>query len=163
MKFGHILTLFAVCFLGTAIFSGCEADTGKSAAGHDDHGHKHAEGELPAHGPKGGHLFKLAGTELIGEWIHYSDNTVIRVYLLDWETKKAVPCEGITITPTAGDDKTPIVLEYDEESSGGEKGIVYMLDDERLNRAMSLGVEVEYMVGEEKFVGKIAPHAPHDH
>lgn len=168
MKIGHLLTLLAVCCFCTVTFSGCETGSTKTATADHDHDHdhdhgSHAEGELPAHGPKGGHLFKLDGTEYVGEWLHYNDNDIIRVYLLDMKSKGAVPCDGITITPTAGDDKTPFVLELDAEASGGDQKLVYMLDEKALMLAMNLGVDVEITVGDEKFKGSIAPHAPHDH
>ncbi len=180
MKFGHIFTLLAVCCFSTAIFSGCEAGSattetsehdhddghdhdGHDHDGHDHDGHEHAKGDLPAHGPKGGHLFRLSGTENVGEWLHYNDSDIIRVYLLDLKNKNAVPCDGITITPKAGDDKTPFVLELDEEASGADQKLVYMLDEKALQLAMNLGVEVEFTVGDKKFKGAIAPHAPHDH
>ena len=141
--------------------------------GHDhdhdhDHGHDHADGELPAHGPNNGHLFKLEGTDFVGEWIHYNDNDIIRVLLLDKGLEDVIAFDGVTITPTAGSDKTPFELEFDAEKSpksadGVAKKVIYMLDDKGLGLAMSLGVEVEFTLGDEKFKGKIAPHAPHDH
>jgi len=118
---------------------------------------------LPAHGPNNGHLFKLEGSELVGEWIHYNDNDIIRVLLLDKGLKDVIAFDGVTITPTAGSDKTPFELELDVEKSPKGKNVIYMLDDKGLGLAMSLGVEVEFTLGDEKFKGKIEPHAPHDH
>ncbi|QEG22384.1 hypothetical protein [Mariniblastus fucicola] len=187
MKLGYVLTLLALCCFGATTFSGCETDTkvastsdhdhdghdhgdhdghdhdGHDHDGHDHDGHDHAEGELPAHGPNGGHLFKLDGSDMVGEWIHYSDNDIIRVLLLDSELQNAVAFDGVSITPKAGDDKTPFVLELDPEKNVNDQKLVYMLDDPRLMKNMSLGVVVEYTVGDEKFSGEIKPHAPHDH
>ena len=128
-------------------------------ANHGDHDH----GGLPAHGPNNGHLFKLEGSDMVGEWIHYSDNDIIRVLLLDAELKNAVEFDGVSITPTAGDDKTPFVLELDPDKNINEKKLVYMLDDKKLMLAMSLGVKVEFTVGDKTYNGEIEPHAPHDH
>lgn len=177
MKFGHIIILLALCCFGLAPFAGCGPQENKTANGHDhgehghdhdghghDHdGHDHADGELPAHGPNNGHLFKLEGSEFVGEWIHYNDNDIIRVLLLDKGLKDVIAFDGVTITPTAGSDKTPFELEHDVEKSPAGKKVIYMLDDKGLGLAMSLGVEVEFSLGDEKFKGKIAPHAPHDH
>ena len=180
MKLGHLLILMAVCCFAVPAFSGCgepqtvadsDHDHGHDHGdGHDhdhahdhDHDHGHGEGELPAHGPNNGHLFKLEGTDLVAEWIHYNDNSIIRVLLLDKALQNAVEYDGVTITPTAGDDKTPFVLELDPEKNINEKKLVYMLDEKKLMLAMSLGVDVEFQMGDKTFKGKIAPHAPHDH
>ena len=71
--------------------------------------------------------------------------------------------DGVQITPLAGDDKTPFVLELDSDKNPEGKKAIYMLDEKRLMLAMSLGVEVEFTVGDKTYKGKIAPHAPHDH
>ncbi len=180
MKFGHLLTLLALTCFVTPAFIGCGegANTADSSShdhdhdGHDhdhgdhdhDHGdHDHSHGDLPAHGPNNGHLFKLEGSDMIGEWIHYSDNDIIRVLLLDSKLENVLECDGVKITPEAGDDKTPFVLELDEEKNIDDRKLVYMLDEKRLMLAMSLGVEVEITVGDKTYKGKIEPHAPHDH
>jgi len=180
MKFGHIITLLALCCFGLASFTGCESPKNDTAKVHDHSGHDHGDhdhdhdhgdhdhgdhdhGDLPAHGPNKGHLFKLEGSEMVGEWIHYNDNDIIRVLLLESNLEHAVSYDGVTITPTAGSEKTPFVLELDEEKSPEGKTLVYMLDDKTLMLAMSLGVEVEFTVGDSKFKGIIEPHAPHDH
>jgi len=180
MKFGRLLTLLAVCcFVVPALtsLSGCDDSPQASATksdghDHDDHGHDHGDhghdhdhehGELPAHGPNNGHLFKLSGTDMVGEWIHYSDNDIIRVLLLDKKFENAIEYDGVSITPTAGDDKTPFVLELDPEKNINDKKLVYMLDEQKLMLAMSLGVEVEITVGDKTYKGAIEPHVPHDH
>jgi len=127
MKFGHIITLLALCCFGFASFAGCETPENTEAHGHDhDHGHDH--GDHDHDHDHGDHSY-----------------------------------DGVTITPTAGSDKTPFVLELDDDKSPEGKSLVYMLDDKTLMLAMSLGVEVEFTVGDDKFKGKIEPHAPHDH
>jgi hypothetical protein len=156
----------AVCCFAFPAFTGCGEGSQTVAESHDhdhDHDHAHGEGGLPAHGPNNGHLFKLEGTDLIAEWIHYSDNDIIRVLLLDKGLENAVEYDGVMITPTAGDDKTPFVLELDPEKNINDKKLVYMLDEKKLMLAMSLGVDVEIKVGDKTYKGKIAPHAPHDH
>jgi hypothetical protein len=190
MKFGYVLTLIAVGFFAMASFGGCDnsapkATTDNGDHGHDhdhgehghdhgehghdhgDHGHDHGDhghdGELPAHGPNNGHLFTLEGSDYVGEWMHYNANDIIRVVLLDKALENAISIDGVKITPTAGDDKTPFELELDEEKNKGDQTLVYMLDSKKLQNAMSFGVEVEFTIGDDKFAGKIAPHAPHDH
>lgn len=180
MKLGHIFSLLALCCFAVVPFTGCETGTATSSEkhghdhdGHDhdghDHGHEghdhgdHAHGELPAHGPNNGHLFKLEGSDMVGEWIHYNNNDIIRVLLLDSKLQHAVEFDEVTITPNAGDDKTPFVLELDPDKNTNDKKLVYMLDDKTLMLAMSLGVDVEFTIGDQKYKGSIEPHAPHDH
>lgn len=189
MKLGHLLTLIALCCFAVPSFVGCEddhtADAGHGDHGHDhgdghghdhgdghghdhgegghDHGDGHDDGELPAHGPNNGHLIKLGGTDMIGEWIHYNDNDIIRVLLLDKKLENAIDYDGVTITPTAGDDKTPFELELDPEKNPEGKKVVYMLEEQKLMLAMSLGVDVEFRIDDKTYSGKIEPHAPHDH
>ena len=55
------------------------------------------------------------------------------------------------------------MLELDPDKNPEGKKAIYMLDEKRLMLAMSLGVEVEFTVGDKTYKGKIAPHAPHDH
>ena len=187
MKTGYLLTLLAVtCFMAPA-FTGCTPpdSTGSSSArsdgdahghshdhdhGHDhshdhdhDHDHAHAEGELPTHGPNNGHLFKLEGSDMIGEWIHYSNSDIIRVLLLDAKLENVFEIDGVAITPTAGDDKDPFILERDPDKNKPKKNHIFMLDEKRLSLAMSLGVSVEFTVGDDKFSGKIEPHVKCDH
>ena len=183
MKTGYVITLLALCCFGLAPFAGCgpgaptktdptfgveghEGHEGHDHHGHDhdhDHDHDHAHGDLPAHGPNNGHLFKLEGSDLVGEWIHYNDNDIIRVLLLDAKLQNAVAFDGVTFTPTAGSDKTPFVLEFDEEKNQGEMKLVYMLEDKAMKMATTFGVDVEFTMGDKKLKGKIEPHAPHDH
>lgn len=186
MKLGHIFSLVALCCFAAVPFTGCESPASTSTETHDDHGHDHdghghdghdhdghghdhdgdhghAHSDLPAHGPNNGHLFKLEGSDLVGEWIHYNDNDIIRVVLLDAELDDVVSYDGVSITPKAGDDKTPFVLELDTEKNKKGMKAVYMLDDKNLMLAMSLGVDVEFTMGDKKLKGKIEPHAPHDH
>lgn len=173
MKFGYLLTLVAVAFLSITTFAGCEYDSESTSAktedhdhGDHDHDHDHDHDDsnaLPVHGPNGGHLFAIDGSEKVGEWMHYNDNDIIRVVLLDKDLKNAVPVDAITITPTAGDDKTAFELELDGTQNKGDQKLVYMIDDKQLQVAMSLGVKVEFTIGDEKISGTIAPHTPHDH
>lgn len=182
MKLGYVFTLLAVAAFATPLLTGCTPDSDTATAtstdlenaddhhghdhgdGHDhDHGDEHADGELPAHGPNKGHLFRLDGTDMVGEWIHYSNNDIIRVLLLDSALKNAVDFDGVEITPKAGDEKTPFVLELDPDKNPEGKKVVYMLEEKRLMLAMNLGVDVEYTVGDKTYKGSIAPHAPHDH
>ena len=108
-------------------------------------------------------MIKLGGTDMIGEWIHYNDNDIIRVLLLDKKLENAIDYDGVTITPTAGDDKTPFELELDPEKNPEGKKVVYMLEEQKLMLAMSLGVDVEFRIDDKTYSGKIEPHAPHDH
>lgn len=169
MKLRLLATLMA-CF-SFALLSGCEqpatSDLGNlEAHDHDhdhDHDHGHDHGDLPAHGPNKGHLFRLEGTELVGEWCHYNDNNVIRMFLLDDKHVNAVAIDGVSVTPTAGNEKTPFEMIPDPEHKVGDDTLAFMLDEQKLHVAMTVGVEVEYKMGDKTFKGKIAPHAPHDH
>ena len=111
MKLGYVFTLLAVTAFATPLFTGCNPD-GRTAAektdlhahdhdhdhdhGHDhDHDHDHEEGDLPAHGPNKGHLFRLGDTDMVGEWIHYNNNDIIRVLLLDSKLELAMDYDGV--------------------------------------------------------------------
>jgi len=162
MKTGYFLTLLAAtCLMAPVFFSGCNpASSTATKDGHDHHDHAN---DLPAHGPKGGHLFRLEGSDMIAEWHHYNKNDIIRVYLLDAEMKNAVQVDGVTMTPLAGDDRTPFGLEVDPEENKEGLKVVYMLDDKQLNLATSLGLDVEFKMGDKTLKGTIEAHAPHDH
>ena len=95
--------LALACF----IFAGCQegetADNGDSGSGNNT-GHSHEGGadhshDLPLHGPNGGHTFRWGDShDFIGEWKHYSDNNVIRFYVLTEELENApVKAESFTV------------------------------------------------------------------
>lgn len=162
-----------LCALSLFIFSGCDkpaasnakpnANT-KTADKHDhDHDHEHADHDHPAHGPNGGHMFKLTPDDLSAEWTHSSSNDIIKVFVLNKEGKAnaAVKCDKVVITPVSGNNTTPFELPAVEPKDGASAE--FMLDSKDLNVAMTLGVKVEIKVGDKSYVGEIAPHAPHDH
>jgi len=167
----RILVALVAC-LSFACLQGCgDSTTAKQDdhAGHDhgdhaghDHG-SHGEDALPVHGPNHGHLFRLKDTEMVGEWCHYKDNNVIRMFLLDDKHKNVVPIDAVTVVPMAGSQKEPFVLEGDDNEKAGDKFHAYMLDDQKLLLSMTLGVKVEFKVGDKTYAGEIEPHEPHDH
>lgn len=161
--------------LGLFVVSGCDTPAGnnktsnKTASGekHDhahDHDHDHAGEEHAAHGPNDGHVFKLTPADLSAEWTHSSANDIIKVFVLNKESKsnQAVKCDKVVITPLSGNDTTPFVLPAVAPNANGETA-EFMLDNKQLNMAMTLGVKVEIKVGDQTYTGEIAPHAPHDH
>ena len=158
--------LALACFTLT----GCEKTTddgttaAKSAA---DHGHDHEadDHEDHAHGPNGGHPFKFAEGDYQGEWKHYNDNHVIRVYILDAEGKKNTPvkADSVTISRLTGDaDEPSFMLDPEEPNEDGE-AVVYSLDSQDLAIAMNLNVKIEMKVGDKTYTAEIAEHEPHDH
>ena len=168
MRISYCLVMLALCCF---IFTGCDAPSstgGKDSHGdhdghgHDDHGHDHGSASLPAHGPNGGHLFRFKDSELIGEWLHYNDNDEIRIFVLDAGMKNTLPVDAVTITPTAGNDKSPFTLESDKEN-GNADSYGFALDSKKLNIATTLGVSVSVTQGDKTLVGDIEAHAPHDH
>jgi hypothetical protein len=163
-----LFTAFSLSMLSCCLMAGC-ADTQEDAAntitrdhGHD-HGHDHGDdGDI--HGPFGGHVFSFDSDEYRGEWKHYNDNDVIRVYVLDSTGKKEAPVNGaVTLTPLAGADKTPFELEGENPNDDGETAI-YSLDDKNLTIAITAaGVTVGLKVGDKSYEGVIEAHEPHDH
>lgn len=169
----------ALTVLALALFaaSGCDNPSAQSAnkpAGnnkaadkhdhdHDDHKHDDHAGHA-AHGPNDGHMFTLSPDDLTAEWTHSSSNDIIKVFVLNKEGKANQPikCEQVTITPLSGNDVTPFNLPAVEPNANGEAA-EFMLDSKQLNVAMTLGVKVEFKVGDKTYSGEIAPHAPHDH
>lgn len=158
---------------GLWIASGCDSKStaktnqGKSPANneahhHDDHAdHDH---DHPAHGPNDGHLIELTPNDLHAEWTHSSSNDIIKVFILDKDGKKNQPIKAdqVTITPSTGSNPAPFKLTAVAPDANGETA-EFMLDSDQLNLAMSLGVKVEFQVGDKKYQGEIPPHAPHDH
>lgn len=159
--FGLAITCFT--------FSGCDqaaptktgTDTKQDGDGHDDHDHDHGE---HAHGPNGGHLFEFAEGDYHGEWKHYNDNFVIRVYILDKAGTKneAVAAENVTIKRTTGDDGAEFTLDPESPDEDG-KAVVYSLDSQDLSIAMNLGVIIEMKLGDKTYTANIPAHEPHDH
>ncbi len=163
---GIALACFAMTGCDTAGGTGTASGT-KTASedGHDhgENGHEHEEGGH-AHGPNGGHPFKFAEGGYQGEWKHYNDNHIIRVYVLDADGKKNAPvkADSVTITRSAGEDAATFTLDAEEPTDSGEAA-VYSLDDQDLAIAMNLGVKVEMKIGDKTYTSEIAAHAPHDH
>jgi hypothetical protein len=163
----------ALVALGLLTVAGCDNPAGnnktnnKAASGekHDhDHDHDHAAHEHAAHGPNDGHVFKLSPADLSAEWTHSSANDIIKVFVLDKDSKsnQAVKCDKVVITPMSGNDTTPFELPAVAPNPNGETA-EFMLDSKQLNVAMTLGVKVEVKVGDKTYTGEIPPHAPHDH
>ncbi len=127
----------------------------------DDHDHDVA---ADVHGPNGGHLFEFEGGDYHGEWKHYNDNFVIRVYILDKDGKKnqAVAAEYVTIKRATGDDGAEFTLDPESPDDDGN-AVVYSLDSQDLTIAMNLGVKVEMKLGDKTYTANIPAHAPHDH
>lgn len=177
-----LATVLIACFaLACFTLNGCNdaastaKDTTKSSQNdgdnhnHDDHdGHEHGgddhagDHDAHAHGPNGGHLFDFSGEDYKGEWKHYSDNHVVRVFVLDEEAKEAVPvaAESVTIRRTAGDDGTVFTLDAESPDAEGNAS-VYSLDSQDLDIAMNLGVIVEMKVGDKTYSTELPPHKPH--
>ncbi len=130
---------------------------------HDDHeGHDHAEHDV--HGPFGGHVFSFDSDDYRGEWKHYNDNDVIRVYILDSAGKKEAPVNAtVAMIPLGGSDRTPFELEAEKPNAEGQSA-VYSLDDKNLGIAITaVGVKVEAKIGDKTYSGTIEAHEPHDH
>ena len=168
MRSTALIFLFGLA-LACFTFSGCDQattakngnDTSSDAHEGDEHDHDH---EHAAHGPNGGHIFEFAEGDYHGEWKHYNDNFVIRVYVLDKEGKnnQAVAAENVTIKRTTGDDSAQFTLDPESPDEEG-KAVVYGLDSQDLSIAMNLGVSVEMKLGDKTYTANIPPHEPHDH
>jgi hypothetical protein len=178
---------FAAIFLGLScccLMSGC-ADTktaDSEAADHDDHDHGHDDhdhgheghdhgdheghdhGAHDIHGPFGGHTFAFDSDDFRAEWKHYSDNDVIRVYVLDTTGQKEAPVNAtVVMIPLGGSDRTPFELEAEKPDEEG-KSAVYSLDDKNLGIAITaVGVKVEMKTDGKTYSAIIDAHEPHDH
>ena len=130
---------------------------------HDDHDDHAAEGKLGPLGPNGGHQIPFDNKEMNAEWVHYNDNDIIRVVILDPSGKENRPikAESVTIRRTKGKDEGfTLIAEEPDENGATDK---YMLDDKNLAIAMVLGVTVEVKMDGKTYAGKIPPHEPHSH
>ncbi len=143
--------------------------TDAHAHDHDDaHDHSHdddtAEGKLGPMGPNGGHQIDFGNDPINAEWIHYNDNDMIRIVVLDEAGKanRRIKADSVSIRRTAKADGPwfTLVAEEADENGAAEK---YMLDDKNLAIAMVLGVTVEIKMDGKTFAGKIPPHEPHSH
>ncbi|MEL7499617.1 MAG: hypothetical protein AAFN77_18585 [Planctomycetota bacterium] len=168
MRQSFIATTVALLAI-VALAAGCnDADdpgngNGTTAENHDGHGHDHGH-EHPPHGPNGGHIFKLDSDGHSGEWCKFKDNDIIKMHLLDAEGKKAVPMkvDSFVVKPLAGNDD--VSFEFAAENADDEgMASTFMLDDEDLSMAISLGVSIEIKSGDTVMKGKIDAHEPLDH
>lgn len=169
-SFGNLI----VVAIALVVFStsGCDDSDGDGSAAkpgeqHDDsdgHHDKSSPEKHAAHGPKGGHVFTIDSPLYQGEWCKYSDNDKIRIYVLDSDAKNqvAVKAENVTIKPMAGNDDEAFVLEPQNANENGESS-VFMLDDPALSLSMSMGVEIQFVVGDKTFTGVVKAHKPLDH
>ena len=140
-------------------------DDGHSHDDGHDHSHDdHAEdGKLGPMGPNGGHQIPFDSEDMNAEWVHYNDNDIIRVVILDPSGKENRPikAESVMIRRTKGNDEGfTLTAEDPDENGAAEK---YMLDDKNLAIAMVLGVTVEVKMDGKTYTGKIPPHEPHSH
>ncbi len=171
ISMSRLLYLFPAIALAGFLLVGCD-NTGTpddnnagGATTTDENGHAHGEGGAhPAHGPHDGHLFEWNTHDLHGEWKHYKDNSLIRVFVLDEnaEDAVAVKADSLTVRRDLEDDDEIFELEAEEPNADGEAA-VYRLDDAGLAMAMNLGVVVEMKIGDKTYTSKIAAHEPHDH
>ena len=147
---------------------GCEKPGAGDGHGHahdgDGHGHAHDhDHDHPAHGPFGGHIFPLDTEEFQAEWKKYTDNNVIKIYILDAAGKKAFPiaASSLTITPKVGEGD--VSFELPAESSENGLASVFKRDDAELAIGIPLGVDIQIKVGDKTINGEIKAHAPLDH
>ncbi len=175
MRFQFAAAITAITLFGVGCDKPADPSVAKGGAkpvvaehSHDEgHDHDHAtdDHDHPAHGPNGGHVFKLDAAGYQGEWKQYTGNNVIRMYLLnDKEKPEPMPMkiDSFQVIPAAGNDQTPFVLEAEEPDADG-KSAVYILDDKNLHLAIPLGVAIEIKSGDTVMKGKIEAHEPMDH
>ncbi len=132
---------------------------------HDhDHDHDHDSGKLGEVGPNNGHLIDFGSDPFKAEWVHYNDNDIIRIYVLDQEGKanRAVKADRVVVTRKAGAETVEFELEAEAPNADGESAS-YMREDKELAIAMTLGVEVIIEVDGQTHNGKIPAHEPHHH
>ena len=164
MKTAHWITLLA---LGIFVAVGCDKPSTTTGGGDAAHNHEHdhgdgIKGELPAHGPNGGHMFRFSDSDLLGEWGHEDDKNLVRLFVLKPDMKTTVEIDSVEMTPQAGNDKSPVELTAVMKDEDG-KTISFESEDERLFMALNHGVTVDAVIEGKKVTGAIEAHAPHDH
>ncbi len=160
-----------LAFVAVAMFASVGCDDNKvkdppknvdSHAGHDHDG-ADAHDDHPAHGEHGGHIFPIDSPDYQGEWKQYSDNDLIRMYVLDANGKPSpVKADSFVVTPKIGAGEVTFTLVGEEPNENGETAI-YSLDDKDLTIAIPLGVTIDIKIGDKTLKGEIKAHEALDH
>lgn len=181
MRFAFFLTLATML----SLTFGCSNESandktsggGKTSASHShddnhshdgDHSHSHddhGDGEQAACriGPNGGHVYEFANESLLMEITQSKSGDVVRFLLLDADEKQApMKVTSFKVTPSAGRDSSPFMLEPENPDEDG-KTHSYMLEEKDLRIAIPLGVKVEVTTEDKTYVSTIEAHEHHDH
>ncbi len=102
------LSMCAVAAVGLLVSVGCgpsqnqEPSQPTTVEDGRDHGddHNHADEDDHEHGPNGGALVKL-NDKLVAEWTVDAKDNLVKVYILDAESKEEVPIAGSQVTISA--------------------------------------------------------------
>ena len=101
-------------------------------------------------------MFAFEPDDYVGDWSHSVKSDLIRIFILDKETKSKSPINADTVLIRRGD----VIFSLDpEEPDEDGKTAVFSLDNKDLAIAMNLGVTVEMTVDGEKYSAKIAAHS----
>ena len=166
-----------LCVVLVCVSSGCEPITKKASNDNEPHehgGHTHEHGEHShehgnhsvdsnkdawhVHGVNGGHVFKFEPGEFTGEWLQSRNSDLIRLYILDANSKKNNPVNADSVIVKHGGSLFSLDPENTDDASS-----LFSLDDQKLAIAMNLGVTVELKIGDQTYIGKIEPSKAHQH
>ncbi len=185
------MRLFSTLFLSVGVlvlFSGCDNTSKDSATGgtpsttskHDDHDHDHGDADhdhgdedhdhadhddhaMPHTSPvHKGHPIAVSGGEFGAEWCHSSSNDVIDIYVLNKEGTADMPikAESIKVRQKNVEDPETFELAAVEPDAEGRTAH-FSLDSQRLNIAMTQGVEVIFEFDGKTATAEIPPHKAH--
>jgi hypothetical protein len=119
------------------------------------------------HGPNGGELIELGSEEYHAELLQDTDESIVTIYLLDKEGKKAVPIAAetvlIRITLDNKPNEFPLAAKPKEGESAGNsskfesnnKDLTLALGNDKAER------EVEVKIGEKPYKQKFPYFVPH--
>ncbi len=158
------LRVVALLVISLMVLTGCEKNPFQSNP--DGEGRTEQNGEADSQAGKaspsapakifGGHMFAFEPDDYVGDWSHSVKSDLIRIFILDKETKSKSPINADTVLIRRGD----VIFSLDpEEPDEDGKTAVFSLDNKDLAIAMNLGVTVEMTVDGEKYSAKIAAHS----
>jgi hypothetical protein len=125
-----------------------------AGSGDDSHGDEHV------HGPRGGEIFELAGTDMMLECVaKYRDNLVLfYLYEADGKTAKKVACEALTGSFLAGEVQTVSIPAVDTADGLSSR---FEVEDEGFAIARKTrGVKIDFEIDGEQHTLEI-PKDPH--
>jgi hypothetical protein len=92
------MTVAGGLLLAATLAVGCNQNASGPAAPPANGGDDHADHARPTEGPHGGGLIELGNEEYHAELVHDEQGGTVTIYILDAETKTAVPIDATELT-----------------------------------------------------------------